>query len=182
MSDDAMPLYALGSTEPTIAPSAYVAANATVIGNVILGEQVSIWFGAILRGDNEPIRVGDHSNVQEVAVLHTDPGYPLSIGSHVTVGHQSILHGCTIGDGSLIGIQAVVLNGAVIGQQCLVGAGTVVTERKIFPDRSLILGTPAKVVRELTSQELAALRTSAEVYVRRAHTYRESLRPILPGA
>src|SRR5271170_2799722 len=163
-----MPLYALGDKGPTIARSAYIAPNAAVIGNVILADNVSIWFGATLRGDNECIRVGANSNVQEVAVLHTDPGFPLTIGDNVTVGHQVTLHGCTIGDGSLIGIQAVVLNGAVIGNQCLIGAGAVVTERKVFPDRSLILGSPARVVRKLTSEELVALQTSADVYVRRA--------------
>jgi carbonic anhydrase/acetyltransferase-like protein (isoleucine patch superfamily) len=173
-----MPLYALGDKGPIIARSAYVAPNAAVIGNVVLAENVSIWFGATLRGDNECISVGAGSNVQEVAVLHTDPGFPLSVGANVTVGHQVTLHGCTIGDGSLIGIQAVVLNGAVIGNQCLIGAGAVVTEGKVFPDRSLILGAPAKRVRELSAEELAGLERSAAVYIRRQLYYRENLRPV----
>src|SRR5271155_2956820 len=173
-----MPVYALGDKRPIIARSAYVAPNAAVIGNVILADHVGIWFGATLRGDNDRITVGAGSNVQEVAVLHTDPGFPLTIGENVTVGHQVTLHGCTIGDGSLIGIQTVVLNGAVIGNQCLIGAGAVVTERKVFPDCSLILGAPAKRVRDLTSEELAELERSAAVYVRRHLYYRDNLRPV----
>ncbi len=125
-----MPLYQLGDDAPEIHPTAYVAAEATLIGKVKLGERASVWFGAVIRADNEPILLGDGSNVQESAVLHTDPGFPLSIGANVTIGHQAMLHGCTIGDGSLIGIQAVILNGAVIGRNCLVGAGAIVTERK----------------------------------------------------
>ena len=170
-----MPAYRLGAVAPVIADSAYMAPNATVVGRVKLGERASVWFGAVLRGDNEPISVGDESNVQESAVLHTDPGFPLSIGARVTVGHQAMLHGCTIGDGALIGIQAVVMNGAVIGRECLIGAGTIVTERKTFPDRSLILGVPARALRTLTDAELASLRASADTYVRRADRYRAEL-------
>lgn len=170
-----MPVYRLEDSAPTIAASAYVAPTATIVGRVVLQEQASVWFGAILRGDNEPITIGAGSNVQESAVLHTDPGFPLSVGANVTVGHQAMLHGCTIGDGSLIGIQAVVMNGAVIGKRCLVGAGAVVTERKVFPDGSLILGAPAKVVRELSAQEQANLLESAAIYVRRQADYRNHL-------
>ena len=146
-----MPVYRLADSVPTIAASAYIAPTATIIGRVVLQDHASVWFGAILRATDEPITIGANSNVQDSAVLHTDPGFPLSVGVNVTVGHQAMLHGCTIGDGSLIGIQAVVMNGAVIGKRCLVGAGAVVTERKVFADGSLILGAPAKVVREFSA-------------------------------
>jgi len=149
-----------------------------LIGKVALGEGTSVWSGAVIRGDNEPIRIGAATNVQEGAVLHADPGFPLDIGANVTVGHQAMLHGCTIGEGSLIGIQAVVLNGAVIGRHCLVGAGAIVTERKTFPDRSLILGAPAKVVRELTDEDVARLDTSAAEYAARGERYRGRLQRI----
>ncbi len=173
-----MPIYRLGPLAPTIADTAFVAAEATLIGQVTLGERSSVWFGAVIRADNAPIHIGAASNVQEGAVLHADPGYPLTLGERVTVGHQAMLHGCTVGDGSLIGIQAVVLNGAVIGQHCLVGAGAVVTERKVFPDRSLILGAPAKVVRTLSDDDVAALERSAEGYAQRATSYQTDLKRI----
>jgi carbonic anhydrase/acetyltransferase-like protein (isoleucine patch superfamily) len=177
----AMPLYRLGDTAPRIAPTAYVAPNATLIGKVMLGEEASVWFGAVLRGDNEPITIGARTNVQESAVMHTDPGFPLTVGAGVTIGHQAMLHGCTVGDGSLIGIQAVVLNAAVIGKDCLVGAGAIVTERKQFADRSLILGAPAKLVRDLTDAEVASLREAAAHYVQRAARFRTELQPISAG-
>lgn len=171
-----MPLYRLGDDVPQVPESAFVAPNATVIGKVVLGENVSIWFNAVLRGDNEPIVIGDESNVQECAVLHNDPGFPLAVGRGVTIGHQAVVHGCTIGDGALIGIGAVVLNGARIGRQCLVGAGAVVTEGKVFPDRSLILGAPAKVVRELSDEDIARLlAASAPDYSRRRARYKAQL-------
>jgi len=170
-----MAVYRLGDLAPQIADSAFVAPESTLIGNVVLGERASVWPGAVLRGDNEPIVVGDATSVQEGAVLHTDPGCPLTVGPRVTVGHQAMLHGCTVGEGSLIGIQAVVMNRAVIGRHCLVGAGAVVTEGKVFPDRSLILGAPAKVVRELGDEDVARLEQSAEIYVRRSALYREQL-------
>ncbi|HEU0203048.1 MAG TPA: gamma carbonic anhydrase family protein [Burkholderiaceae bacterium] len=170
-----MPLYRLRDDAPDIPASAFVAPNATLIGKVKLGERASVWFGAVIRGDNEPIAVGAGSNVQENAVLHTDPGFPLEIAENVTIGHQVMLHGCKIGAGSLIGIQAVVMNGAVIGRNCLVGAGAIVTEHKSFPDRSLILGAPAKVVRELTDEEVAGLAQSAATYARRREVYRTQL-------
>lgn len=170
-----MPLYALAELRPQIAPSAYVAAEATVIGAANLDENVSVWPGAVIRADNEPIAIGAGSNVQEGAVLHTDPGIPLKVGTGVSVGHQAMLHGCTVGDGTLFGIQAVVLNRAVIGKECLVAAGAIVTEGKEFPDRSLILGAPAKAVRTLSDEEVANLRGNAEDYVRRAVRYREKL-------
>lgn len=170
-----MPVYRLGTLTPDIHASAYVAPNATVIGRVILRANSSVWFGATLRGDNEPIVIGANSNVQEAAVLHTDMGFPLTVHEYVTIGHQAVLHGCTIEEGALVGIQAVVLNGAVIGRYCLVGAGAVVTERKVFPERSLILGAPAKVVRELTDEEVAGLREAAEHYVGRSMEYHAGL-------
>jgi len=170
-----MALYRLREHAPQVPASAYVAAEASLIGQVTLGERATVWFGAVARGDNEPITIGTESNIQEGAVLHADPGYPLKIGNNVTVGHQVMLHGCTIGDGSLIGIQAVVMNGAVIGKQCLVGAGAIVTERKTFPDRMLIIGAPAKAMRELTDAEVANLASAAAGYVSRGGLFRDEL-------
>jgi carbonic anhydrase/acetyltransferase-like protein (isoleucine patch superfamily) len=170
-----MAVYRLGEHAPRIVESAFVFENATVIGKVALQAGVSIWPYATLRGDNEPITVLEGSNVQEGAVLHTDPGSPLQVGAHVTVGHQAMLHGCTIGDGALVGIQAVVLNNARIGKNCLVGAGALVTEGKEFPDNSLIIGSPAKVVRELTPEEIARMHANTAWYVKRAQSYREQL-------
>jgi len=173
-----MALYRLGDKTPQVAPSAYLAAEATVIGAVMIGERVTILPGAVVRADNETIAIGDDSNVQEGAVLHADPGFPLTIGARVTIGHQAMLHGCTIGDGALVGIQAVVMNGAVIGRHCLVGAGAIVTERKTFPDRSLILGAPAKLARLLSDAEVAGLEHAAASYVERGATFRSSLERI----
>jgi carbonic anhydrase/acetyltransferase-like protein (isoleucine patch superfamily) len=173
-----MSIYRLGEDSPNIPASAYVAPDATVIGKVTLGEQVSIWPGAVIRGDNDMIQIGEASNVQDGAVLHVDPGYPLKIGAHVTIGHQAMLHGCTIGDGSLIGIQAVVMNGAVIGKHCLIGAGALVTEGKIFPERSLILGGPAKIARQLSDEEVEKMRRAAPGYVTRQEMYKKKLMKI----
>jgi carbonic anhydrase/acetyltransferase-like protein (isoleucine patch superfamily) len=170
-----MAIYLLGAAAPTVDPRAWIAPGAHVIGQVTIAAQCSVWFGAVVRGDNEPIRIGPGSNVQEGAVLHTDPGFPLVIGEGVTVGHQAMLHGCTVGAGCLIGIQAVVMNGATLGRECLVAAGALVTEGKSFPDRSLILGSPAKAVRPLSDGEVAALRNSAEVYVAKAKAYATDL-------
>jgi carbonic anhydrase/acetyltransferase-like protein (isoleucine patch superfamily) len=173
-----MALYKLGNVSPTIAASAYVAPSAAIVGDAVLAEHSSVWFGATLRGDNETIRIGVNSNVQDGAVLHTDPGFPLMVGANVSVGHQAMLHGCTIGEGSLIGIQAVVLNAAHIGKGCLVGAGAVITERKVFADGTLIFGAPAKVVRELTAEERENLLKIAANYVSRGVYYRTHLRLI----
>ncbi|CAG2153737.1 gamma carbonic anhydrase family protein [Cupriavidus numazuensis] len=170
-----MSLYKLGELSPAVAESAFVAAEATVIGRAELAADVSVWPGVVIRADNEPVRVGEGSNIQEGAVLHSDPGIPLDIGKGVSVGHQAMLHGCTVGDGALVGIQAVILNKARIGAESLVGAGALVTEGKVFPPRSLIIGTPAKVVRELTEEEVANLRANAEDYVRRAGLYKKTL-------
>jgi carbonic anhydrase/acetyltransferase-like protein (isoleucine patch superfamily) len=173
-----MPIYQLDEDKPDIPSSAYVAAEATVIGKVTLGENASIWPGAVLRGDNEPISIGNGSNIQDGAVLHTDPGFPLKVGDNVTIGHQAMLHGCTIGDGTLIGIQAVVMNGAVIGKDCLVGAGALVPEGKVFPDRKLIVGAPAKIVRELSDDDIAKFHRAAPGYVKRQEMYKEKLKRI----
>lgn len=177
-----MALYRLGDVSPTVAPSAYVAPSASVIGNVVLAERCSVWFGATLRGDNETISIGAGGNVQDGAVMHTDPGFPLTLGAHVSVGHQAMLHGCTVGEGSLIGIQAVVLNAAVIGRSCLVGAGAVITERKVFADGTLILGAPAKVVRDLTAEERENLLKIAANYAVRGAYYRNNLQLLDPAA
>jgi carbonic anhydrase/acetyltransferase-like protein (isoleucine patch superfamily) len=173
-----MSVFVLGEVTPRIAASAYVAPNATVLGNVTLEENSSVWFGATLRGDNETIHIGAASNVQDGAVLHTDPGFPMSIGANVSIGHQAMLHGCTVGEGSLIGIQSVVLNGAVIGKGCLIGAGAIITERKVFADGCLIFGAPAKVVRELTAEERENLVKVAANYAERGAYYRGHLRPL----
>ena len=173
-----MALYQLGELVPNIDQDAYVAPEATVIGNVTMKSRASAWPGVVIRGDNEPIVVGVDTNIQEGSVLHVDPGCPLTLGDKVSIGHQAMLHGCTVGEGSLIGIQAVVLNRAVIGKECLVGAGAVVTEGKVFPDRSLILGAPAKVVRELTDQDVANLYRNAETYATRQAMYKQQLKRI----
>ena len=173
-----MALYQLDEHTPQLAEGAWVADSAQVIGHVELGEDASIWFGAILRGDTEPLRIGKGSNVQDGSVVHADVGYPVTLGENVTVGHHVMLHGCTVGDGSLIGIQTVVLNGAKIGKHCLVGAGALVTEGKEFPDGSLILGSPAKVVRQLTPEQIAGLQRSAEHYVQNARRFRAGLKKI----
>jgi len=173
-----MALYQLDDHTPQLADSAWVAPNAQVMGKVVLADDASVWFGAILRGDTETLTVGPGSNVQDGSVLHADPGYPLTLGADVTVGHQVMLHGCTVGDGSLIGIQSVVLNGAKIGKHCLVGAGSLVTEGKEFPDGSLIVGSPAKVVRQLTPEQIEGLKRSAQHYVANAKRYKNGLKEI----
>lgn len=162
-----MPLYALGSQSPETPSEGryWVAPDAHVIGRVTLGDEVGVWFGAVLRADNEPIRVGARSNIQEGAVIHVDPGYPVTIGEGCTIGHRAIVHGCTIGDNSLIGMGATVLNGAVIGNNCLVGANALVTEGKVFPDNSLIVGSPARAIRLLDDSAVAGLKKSADHYV-----------------
>ena len=173
-----MAIYELDGIAPRMADSAWVADSAQVMGNVVLAEDSSVWFGATLRGDTETITVGRGSNVQDGSVMHADIGYPLTVGDNVTVGHMVMLHGCTIGDESLIGIGATVLNGATIGKNCLVGAGSLVTEGKTFPDGSMIMGTPAKVVKTLTREQIEGLRRSAQHYVENAQRYRTGLKKI----
>ena len=173
-----MAIYRLEQDTPEIAETAYVAESAVVVGKVKLEEHASVWFNVSIRGDNELIHIGENSNVQEGAVLHTDIGYPMQIGNNVTIGHLAMVHGCTIGDGSLIGIKAVVLNGARIGKNCLVGAGALVTEGKEFPDNSLIIGAPAKVARSLTPEDIARVQAGTASYVQRAQLFKTSLKRI----
>ncbi|WP_114965178.1 gamma carbonic anhydrase family protein [Alkalilacustris brevis] len=154
----------------------WVAPDASLIGKVVLGEGASVWFGAVLRGDNEPITVGPGSNIQEHSVLHTDMGYPLTIGADCTIGHRAILHGCTLGDKTLIGMGATVLNGAVIGRNCLIGAGALITEGKEIPDGSLVMGAPGRVVRQLDGAAIEGLRASARRYQENMRRYRKGLR------
>lgn len=174
-------IYTLKDRTPQIDPAAWVADGASVIGSVRLEAGSSVWFGCVLRGDNDDIVVGENSNVQDGSVLHTDPGIKLTIGRGCTIGHQVMLHGCTIGDNTLIGIQSVVLNRAVIGRNCLVAAGSLVTEGKQFPDGVMLMGSPAKVVRELSPAEIQMLGQLSKIYVQNAQRYREQLRPLEQG-
>ena len=167
--------YRLGDVAPQVADDAWVAPACHVIGNVVLAAKASVWFGSTLRGDNEVIDVGAGTNVQENCVLHTDIGYPLTIGAGCTIGHKAMLHGCTIGENSLIGMGATVLNGAVIGKNCLIGAGALVTEGKVIPDGTLVVGAPAKVVRELDEAAIEGLRTSAKHYQENAARFAQGL-------
>lgn len=171
-----MPLYASNETSPSIDLSAWVAPSADLIGDVRLGPRASVWFGAVIRADNTPILLGTETNFQDGAVGHSDPGAPLTLGNRVTVGHQAILHGCTIHDEALIGMGARILNGAVIGAQCIVGAGALVTEGKVFEPRSLIVGSPARAVRSLTDAQVAMLSLSAAHYADKAERYSRDLR------
>ncbi len=171
-------IYALDGVAPVIAADAWVAPDANIIGRVVLEAGASVWFGATLRGDTEEIRVGAGSNIQENCVLHTDIGFPLSIGADCTVGHKAMLHGCTIGAGSLIGMGAVVLNGAVIGQGCLIGAGALVTEGKVIEDGALVMGAPARVVRILDADARARLLASAAHYRQNAARFRAGLKAV----
>ncbi len=173
-----MALYELDGKSPRLGAGAWVADSADVVGDVELGENASVWFGVVIRGDNETVRIGKGSNVQDLSVLHSDHGKPLTIGENVTLGHQVMVHGCTIGDNSLIGIGAIVLNGAVIGRNCIVGAGSVVTEGKEFPDNSLIIGSPAKVVRALDDAAAAKLAASAENYIANSHRFARGLKKV----
>lgn len=173
-----MAVYELDGVAPRIDATAWVADSAQVMGNVSLAAHASIWFGTVIRGDTETIHIGERSNIQDGSVLHADIGKPIHIGANVTVGHKVMLHGCTIGDETLIGIGAVVLNGARIGRNCLVGAGALVTEGKKFPDGSMIIGSPARVVRQLTPEQMQGLRDSARHYVDNAERFRDGLKKI----
>lgn len=166
-----MPAYRLGPRHPQIDPTAYIAPGAHVIGSVILHARSSIWFNATLRGDNELIEIGPGSNVQESSVLHTDPGNPLTVGAHVTVGHLAMLHGCWVGEESLIGMQAIVLNGAKIGRRCIIGAGALVTSHMEIPDESLVMGAPAKIIRRVKPEEIEKIIQGAKTYCERAAHY-----------
>lgn len=173
-----MTIYKLDGLEPEIHDQAWIATESTVIGSVKIGSQSSVWPGAVIRGDNDAIIVEERVNIQEGAVLHTDAGFVLHVASGVSIGHQAMLHGCSVDEGSLIGIQAVVLNGATIGKHCLVGAGALVTAGTAVPDRSLVLGSPAKVVRELSDEEVQRLAKTADGYVDRAARYKAKLAAI----
>ena len=175
-----MPVYAIGDTKPILPPEGeyWIAPNAEVMGNVKLQKNASVWFGAVLRGDNELITIGENSNVQDGSVLHTDPGSPLTIERDVTIGHMVMLHGCTIGAGSLVGIGSIILNGAKIGKGCLIGANTLIAENKEIPDYSMVLGSPGKIVRTLDKETAEALRLSADHYVENWKKYRAGLKRI----
>jgi carbonic anhydrase/acetyltransferase-like protein (isoleucine patch superfamily) len=173
-----MALYAIDDVEPTISKGAWAAPSADLIGDVRLAPRASIWFGAVIRADNTPILVGEESNIQDGAIGHSDPGAPLTVGARVTIGHQAIVHGCTISDDCLIGMGARILNGAVLGPECLVGAGALITEGKAFEGGSLIVGVPARVVRPLTDDEKAAIRVSAAHYAEKAARYASALRRV----
>ena len=173
-----MTLYALADVEPQVHADAWIAPDANVIGNIVLDAGSSVWFGSTLRGDNEVIHVGPGSNVQENCVFHTDIGYPLTIGENCTIGHKVMLHGCTIGDNTLIGMGATILNGARIGRNCLIGAGALITEGKDIPDGSLVMGAPGKVVRQLDDKAIQALTASAQHYSENATRFGQGLRAL----
>jgi carbonic anhydrase/acetyltransferase-like protein (isoleucine patch superfamily) len=175
-----MPIYALGDAQPTLPAEGdyWVAPDAQVMGNVTLHKNASVWFGAVLRGDNEMITIGENSNVQDGSVLHTDPGSPLTLGKNVTIGHKVMLHGCSVGDNSLIGIGSIILNNTKIGKNCLIGANTLIAEGKDIPDNSMVLGAPGKVVRQLTVEQAAGLEFSAVHYVENWQRYARNLKRI----
>jgi carbonic anhydrase/acetyltransferase-like protein (isoleucine patch superfamily) len=173
-----MPLYSIGDVAPQLGDGAWAAPSADLIGDVRLGNRASVWFGAVIRADNTPIVIGEDSNIQDGAIGHSDPGFPLTIGARVTIGHQAILHGCTIADDCLIGMGAKILNGAIIEPECLVGAGALITEGKHFTSGSLIVGSPARAVRQLSHEERQALRLSATHYAQKAARYAAELRTV----
>ena len=172
-----MPVYVIADKQPAIAASAWIAPNATVIGDVRLADHASIWWNAVLRGDNDPISIGANTNIQDGSVLHTDKGVPLTLGCNITVGHLVMLHGCSVGDGSLIGIKSVILNRAVIGKNCLIGANTLIAEGKTIPDGSMVLGSPGKVVRQLSPEEIKRINAIADHYSARFKRYKTDLKP-----
>ena len=169
--------YSLGEHKMIAKGDYWIAPDAIVIGSVVLGNDASIWFGCVVRGDDDVITIGENSQLQDGCVVHVDPGFPITLGKGVSVGHMTMLHGCTIGDGSLIGIKSVILNGAKIGRNCLIGANSLVGERKEIPDGSLVLGSPGKVVRSLTEEEIRNVNAFADYYVRQFKRYRETFRP-----
>jgi carbonic anhydrase/acetyltransferase-like protein (isoleucine patch superfamily) len=173
-----MSVYALDDLTPQLDETAWVADSASVVGNVIMAADSSVWFGVVIRGDNEPIKIGERSNIQDNSVLHSDPGSPLTIGDGVTVGHQAMLHGCTIGDNSLIGIGATILNNAQIGKNCLIGAHALITENKIIPDNSVVMGAPGKVIKSVPEAQEMMLKMSADIYVKNAKRFRNGMKPV----
>ena len=170
-----MPIYTVGGRTPQISASSWIAPNASIIGSVILGANSSVWWNSVLRGDNENIIIGANTNIQDGSVLHADPGIPLTLGDNVTVGHMVMLHGCTVGEGSLIGIKSVIMNHVVIGKECLIGANTLIPEGKVIPDRSLVVGSPGRILRTLSDEEVERLRGTAAHYVENAQMYRDTL-------
>ncbi|CAM3806127.1 gamma carbonic anhydrase family protein [Litorimonas haliclonae] len=173
-----MSVYSLDDITPDLADDVWVAESATVVGNVIMASGSSAWFGTVIRGDNDPIKIGARTNIQDNSVLHSDPGSPLVIGEDVTVGHQAMLHGCTIGDNSLVGIGATILNGAKIGKNCLIGAHALVTENKVIPDNSVVMGSPGKVVKNVPEAQETMLKASAEYYVKNAQRFKKGLKKV----
>jgi carbonic anhydrase/acetyltransferase-like protein (isoleucine patch superfamily) len=172
-----MPAYSVANKKPKLPASSWIAPTANVIGNVTLGENSSVWWNAVIRGDTEHIIIGANSNVQDGSVLHADPGIPLTLGDYVTIGHMAMLHGCTVGEGSLIGIKSVIMNRAVVGKECLIGANTLIPEGKVIPDRSLVVGSPGRILRTLTDEEVKQLHDTAAHYVENAQMYRDTLAP-----
>jgi carbonic anhydrase/acetyltransferase-like protein (isoleucine patch superfamily) len=170
-----LPIYSLDGVRPDIADNAYVAPSAQIIGNVKMADHSSVWFGAVIRGDNDLIEIGARTNIQDNSVLHTDPGIPLVIGDGVIVGHRVMLHGCKIGENTLIGIGATILNGAVIGKNCIIGAHSLITEGKVIPDGSMVVGSPGRVIKSLTEQHFQMLRINSEVYVANAKRFNQNL-------
>ena len=171
--------YALGDTVPKTASDNYwIAPSADVVGDVTLGNNTSVWWGSVLRGDNDPMVIGDNCNIQDGCVLHTDPGFPLTLGDNISVGHMAMLHGCTVGEGSLIGINSVILNGARIGKNCLIGAKALIGEGKEFPDNSLVLGAPGKVIREVSDDQRDLMAHIVASYVARWQRYKKELKPL----
>ncbi len=168
-------LFQLENKKVTLGKDVFIAPNATVIGDVIVGDKASVWFNTVIRGDTETITIGDETNIQDASVLHADPGFPLTLGRGITVGHKAMLHGCTVGDYSLIGINAVVLNGAVIGKHCLIGANALVTENMVVPDGALVLGSPGKIKRMLPDEHKKALEESAKNYVKNGQRFNQHL-------
>ena len=173
-----MPIYSLDGVRPDIADNAYVAPSAQIIGNVKMADHSSVWFGAVIRGDNDLIEIGARTNIQDNSVLHTDPGIPLIIGDGVIVGHRVMLHGCKIGENTLIGIGATILNGAVIGKNCIIGAHSLITEGKVIPDGSMVVGSPGRIIKSLTEQHFQMLRINSEVYVANAKRFNQNLKKI----
>ena len=170
-------IYSLEDKKPSIEGTCFIADSATLIGSVILGDYVNVWFNAVLRADTDLLIVGENSNIQDGSVLHMDKGFPLTIGRNVTIGHKVMLHGCTIGDSSLVGMNAVVLNGAKIGKNCLIGANALVPEGREIPDSSVVLGSPGKIVREVTSSEIESFQSSAKAYVQKGRLFKKNLKP-----
>ena len=173
-----MPLYELDGTGPSLSGGVWIAPNASVIGDVHIGTDASIWFGVVIRCDNEPVRIGDGTNIQDNSVLHSDVGFPLTIGKGITIGHKAMLHGCTVGDNSLIGIGATILNGAVIGKNCIIGAHALITEGKQIPDNSLVVGSPGRVMKTLGEQQVQMLKASALHYIENARRFKKGLKEV----